>query len=178
MHLVPKPIPEHFLKALPDGIKFVRKHHQDFLVAESLACPRGHGLMSEDVRIHGEPSIRLRIEIGRGDGLIFIDAFWGGHAKLYSFVPDLAAAGPLVKAFCPVCGADMLVPAACAHPGCTADRAIVFHLPGGANKIYVCARLGCPGHRMDIVHVARRVLAQVGEIQFEGPRAEDLCLEI
>ncbi len=178
MKLVPRHIPEHFLKTLPEGIKFVRRHHQDFLVAESLTCPRGHSLMADVVRIHGEPSIRIRLDVGHSGGLAFIDAFWGGHAKLYAFIPDVAGPAPVVGAFCPVCGADMVADAPCGHEGCACRRAIVFALPGGANRIYVCARLGCAGHRMEIVHVSRRVLKQVSAINYDRLGAEDLSMEI
>lgn len=178
MKLVPRHIPDHFLNALPEGIQFVRRHQQDFLVAESLFCPRGHSLMAEVVRIHGEPSIRIRLEVGRNQGLAFIDAFWGGHTKLYAFIPDLAEPAPVVRAFCPVCGADMVVEAPCGHAGCACRRAIVFHLPGGANRIHVCARLGCAGHRMEIARLSRRVLDQVSAINYEGPGVDDMFMEI
>ncbi|MDD5676680.1 MAG: hypothetical protein PHW60_01650 [Kiritimatiellae bacterium] len=178
MKLIYKPIPDHFLKALPEGVKFVRRHQSDFLVAEQINCPRGHSLMAEVVRIHGEPSIRIRVQVGKSEGLVFIDAFWGGHAKLYNFIPDIISAGSVIKALCPVCGVSLIVADHCAQMGCKCDQAIVFALPGKTNKIYVCARLGCPGHRMEISALSHKVLAQVSKINYFGAQDNDIFMEI
>lgn len=178
MKLMHKAIPVHFLQALPEGIKFLKKNNQGFLVVENLFCPMGHDLMAEVVRIHGEPSIKIKLKIGNSEGLVFIDAFWGGHAKLYNFIPDVASAGSLVKAHCPDCDADLTVEDKCSQEGCDSGRAILFYLKGKANKIYVCAKLGCPGHRMEIKHVSHQVLEKVSEINYFGAQADDIFMEI
>jgi len=178
MKLMHKAIPAQFLNTLPEGIKFVKKNQKDFLVVEKIYCPRGHDLMADVVRIHGEPSLRIQLKIGDSEGLVFIDAFWGGHGKLYNFIPDVASAGPIVKAFCPVCEADLVVKDKCPHEGCDSDRAIVFNLKGKTNKIYVCAKLGCPGHRMEIKNLSHQVLEKVSEINYFGAQADDIFMEI
>jgi len=178
MKLIHKTIPKQFLTAIPEGIKFVKRHGQDFLVAEKIYCPNGHSLMADVVRIHGEPSISIRMQVGQSEGIIFIDAFWGGHAKLYNFIPDIASSGPIIKAFCPVCGVDLIVDDPCSQAGCKSNRAIMFTLQGKVNKIYVCAKLGCPGHRMEVVNLLPRVLEQVSEINYIGAQADDIFMEI
>ena len=178
MKLIYKPIHDNFRKALPKGIKFVVRHQKDFLVAEQISCPRGHSLMAEVVRIHGEPSISIRVQVGKSEGQVFIDAFWGGHAKLYDFMPDIVSSGPIVKAFCPVCGVSLIVEDRCAQMGCKCSRAIVLALPGMVNKIYVCARLGCPGHRIEISDLPDKVLDQVSKINYLGAQDNDIFMEI
>lgn len=163
---------------MPEGIKFVKKHRKDFLIVEKLYCPRGHNLMADVVRIHGEQSIKFRLQVGKSEGLVFLDAFWGGHAKLYNFIPDVSSLGPVVKAFCPACGANMIVDDKCRQEGCDCTQAILFTLHGNRNKIYVCAKLGCPGHRMEIANLPRRVLEEVSDINYVGIMADDIFMEI
>ena len=178
MKLIYKPVPERFRIALPEGIRFVKRHQQDFLVAGQISCPRGHSLMAKVVHIHGEPSISIRLQVGKSEGLVFIDAFWGGHAKLYNFIPDIVSAGPLVKASCPICGVSLIVEDHCAQMTCQCNRAIVFALPGKANKIYVCASLGCPGHHIEISDLPHKVLEQVSKINYFGAQDNDIFMEI
>ncbi len=178
MKLIHKVIPGCFLHALPDGIKRVRKGGRDFLVVEDVRCPKGHSLMAESMRIHGESSIKVRLRVGVSEGDIFIDAFWGGHAKFYSFIPDVQSAGPIVKAFCPTCGADLVVDLPCREKGCDSRRAILFSLPDPRNKIHVCARLGCPWHQMDIANVPCSIAEKINDINYVGAQAEDIFMEI
>ncbi len=178
MKLLYKPIPDSFRKALPKGIKLIARHQQDFLVATQINCPRGHSLIAEVVRIHGEPSINIRVQVGKSEGLVFVDAFWGGHTKLYNFIPDIVSADPIVNAFCPVCGVSLIAEDHCVQMGCKCSRAIVLALPGKANKIYVCAGLGCPGHRIQILDLPNKVLDQVSEINYLGAQDNDIFMEI
>ena len=96
-------IPQRFVDQLPEGLKYLHRQGKEYLVVEQLHCPAGHSLMSPSVRIHEEPSIRLRVRSGAQEGLIFVDAYWGSHDKLYSFVPGATDAGPMIHAFCPTC---------------------------------------------------------------------------
>lgn len=178
MNLIHKAIPERFLTALPEGIKFVKKHGQDFLVVEKLFCSKGHNLIVDSVHIHGEPSLAMRVQVGKSEGRVFVDAFWGGHAKLYSFIPDVRTAGSILKAFCPTCGVDLIATDKCRQAGCDCQKAILFYLPGNLNKIYVCARLSCPGHRMDIVHMSARVTEEIGLINYFGANTDNMLMEI
>lgn len=178
MKLTHMTIPAEFLNAIPAGIKFVKKQGRDFLVVEKIFCPQRHNLIVDTVRIHGEASLNLRIQVGKSEGLVFIDAFWGGHAKLYNFIPDIESAGPMVKAFCPVCNTDMIVEDKCTREGCDSQKAVLFNLVGKNNKIYVCAKLGCPGHRMDIRDLPQQVSEEVSSINYFGAQADDILMEI
>ena len=91
-------VPLEFVGILPEGIKYFSRHGKDFLVVENVLCPNGHSLMADAVRINGEPTIRMGVEIGPQKGNFFIDSFWGSHEKLYDFIPALNAAPVVVKA--------------------------------------------------------------------------------
>ena len=174
MKLTHTEIPLRFLSSLPEGIKLVNRHGKEFLVVERLFAPEGESLISTTVHIHGEPAVRIGARIGKSEGLIFIDAFWGSHAKLYSFIPDTEPGRIDVEAFSPEGGLSLMTPWKCEQPNCGGEQAIRFSLPGGANQILVCARLGCPGHLMEIEDLPHRVSHQVSRINFFGAGSEDM----
>ena len=174
MHLTYKRVPPEFLREIPEGIKFVNKQGHDFLIVDKVLCPAGHDLMAANVRIHGEPSICLKVNTGESQGLVYVDAFWGGHDKLYDFIPVLSEERTLVEVSCPACGVDMLVEKKCRHEGCISNKAIVMTLPGGKNKIYACAKLGCPGHHIELVDVPEKVSDQVDGINYFGTSADEI----
>lgn len=178
MKLIHREIPSQFRQDMPAGLKLVHKDNQEFILVEKLCCPRGHSLMVDTVRIHSEPSIHIHAAVGHSEGEIYVDAFWGGHAKLYNFIPDVSGKNPLVKASCPVCGTSLLTKSACSFKGCPAHQTILFHLPGAGNRIYVCARLGCPGHRIELAGLPHRISDNLSEINYIGNRAESILLEI
>jgi hypothetical protein len=178
MKLKYRALPPQLVRARPQGLKFVHKDGKRYMVVEQLCCPRGHNLMAESVRIHGEPSIRLQVRVGRSAGLIYVDPFWGGHAKLYNFVPDLSGENPLIKASCPTCGTSLVVASACRYRNCRSRQAILLALPGGKNKIYVCAKLGCPGHRIELAGLPHDIADNLSEINYIGHQAENILLEI
>ena len=162
-----------FLEHLPDGLKYLHRNGKEYLVVEELVCPQGHSLMATSVHIHEEPSVRMKVRSGGREGLIFVDAFWGSHDKLYSFLPVASDASPVLEAFCAECGASLVVDEPCEQEGCGSTRCIVLHLPGPANRIYVCARLGCPWHRMDISDLPEAVSRSVSEINYFGHGEEE-----
>ena len=195
MELVHTKIPREFLDRLPEGMKFIHRHGQEFLVVEEIFCSKGHSLMSDSVRIHGEPSIRIAVgrpdietadeaergpgtqtTAGAGDaeappagrGLIFVDAFWGSHAKLYSFFPQTGCADYVVDAHCPQCGVSMMVKRPCGRDECDGDEGIQFFLPGENNSVTVCAKLGCPDHELLVRGLPSDALEAVSEINFFG----------
>ena len=166
MQLNYKRIPPEFIENLPDGFAFLKKHGRTFLVVDRVTCPKGHSLMDSSVRIHGEPSVKMKLEIGKTSGLLFVDAFWGGHQKLYSFIPEQG----IVKAYCPVCDASLLVPEPCAEPVCGCQTGILLNLPGDNNNgIRICAKLGCPGHRLVIDNESSDVTRLIDEINNVDP---------
>ncbi len=171
MELQHKEIPVEFLQRLPDGIKILKRHGREFMVVEHISGPNGEDLMSNSVQIHGEPSIRLGVRINGQEGLIFVDAFWGGHAKLYSFLPDSGGKDTEVEAFVPETGASLMAGHACEVEGCGCNRSIMLTLPDGRSHVYVCARLGCPGHAMEMAELPPSVSRSISSINFLGARA-------
>ncbi len=175
MELTPQTIPDRFARAIPRGFRLVRRQGHDFLLVESVFCPEGHNLVVDSVRIHNEASIKLKLAIGSEAGLVFVDAFWGSHAKLFSFMPIAAAPGPvLVEARCPYCDALMNEHDPCPVDGCGSQEAVRLVLPGGKNTIRVCARLGCPGHLLDIADIPQEVVRTVSGINYFGAGNEDV----
>ncbi len=178
MELKHRQIPVPFLQAIPEGMKYLKKDGKDYLVVERLFCPNGHNMIVDTVRIHDERAVRLQLKVGESEGAVFIDAFWGGHAKLYGFVPDLHVPNPIVTGYCSVCHADLMEDVPCTEEKCGSKKSIVFRLPGGENKIFVCARLGCPGHRIEVVDMPDKVSREVSRINYFGAQTEDMLMEI
>jgi hypothetical protein len=175
MKLAAKKIPEKFVRALPRGLRLVKKEGRDFLLVESAFCPKGHNLVVDSVRIHDEASIKLKIAIRDEIGFVYVDSFWGSHAKLFSFIPLLSGLDQLfVEAHCPYCDVPLVEEFTCRHRGCGSDRSIRILLPGGKNAIHVCARLGCPGHVLDVVDMPRSVVETVSGINFFGAGGDDV----
>jgi hypothetical protein len=175
MKLSHRKIPEQFARAMPRGFRLVQRQAQDFLLVESVFCPRGHNLVVDSVRIHDEPSVKLKVTVGDEAGFVFVDAFWGSHAKLFSFVPMMSGKeAAFADAYCPYCDASMGDRHACPEKGCSSDRGILLNLPGGKNKIHVCARLGCPGHMLDIVELPGQVVKAVSGINYFGAGTDDV----
>ena len=168
-------IPTELLVNLPAGIKVVNRHDKEFLVIEELYGPNGENLMYRDVRIHGEPSVRISVNIGSTSGSIFLDAFWGSHAKLFSFIPDCSALGSTVEAYVPGTDTSLLTDWKCNIEGCDSDKAIAFYLPGKKNYIHVCAKMGCPGHHIELTDLPKKVSDAASQINFfgEGSIGED-----
>jgi hypothetical protein len=175
MKLTAKKIPDEFIRAIPRGFRLIRKQEHDFLLVESLFCPNGHNLIVDSVRIHDEASIKLKIVLNGEPGLLFVDAFWGSHTKLFSFIPKVSAKEPIfVETYCPYCDAGMTERHLCAQKGCGSDRSVLLMLPGGKNKIHVCARLGCPGHLLDINDMPHKLVRSVSVINYFGAGSDDL----
>jgi hypothetical protein len=175
MKLAARKIPDEFIRTIPRGFRLIRKHDLDFLLIESLFCPSGHNLIVDSVRIHDEASIKLKIVINGEPGLFFVDAFWGSHAKLFSFVPKISGKDVVyAAAYCPYCEADLTEEYPCTQKGCGSEKSVRLILPGGVNKIHVCARMGCPGHVLDISEMPQRVVRSVSVINYFGAGSEDL----
>ena len=174
MKLTARRIPDQFIRAIPRGFRLVKKQGHDFLLIESLFCPNGHNLIVDSVRIHDEASIKLKVVINDEPGFLFVDAFWGSHAKLFSFIPKSSGKEPVfAETYCPYCDVSMIEHHACSQKGCGSEKGVLLMLPGGQHKIHVCARLGCPGHVLDIKDMPREIVRSVSVINYFGAGAED-----
>jgi hypothetical protein len=175
MKLMARRIPDEFIRAIPRGFRLVRRQGHDFLLIDSLFCPNGHNLVVDNVRIHEEASIKLKIVVKGESGFLFVDAFWGSHAKLFSFIPKFSDDAPLfAEPHCPYCDVAMTERYACTQEGCGSDQSLLLLLPGGKNKIHVCAKLGCPGHVLEIEDMSREIVRSVSVINYFGAGGDDL----
>jgi hypothetical protein len=172
MELVHNEIPKEFLDVLPEGIKYIARQGKTFLVVEKVCCPKGHSLMVDSVKIHGEAAVKIGVRIGNQQGNFFIDAFWGSHKKLFDFFPEGKGAAR-VDAFCPECGATLMTEDHCGESGCGEAKHIQLVLPGKNNRVLVCGRLGCPGHRLDIQQAPDGIIQKVSDINFFGTQIDD-----
>jgi ribosomal protein S27AE len=169
MKLTHNTIPKEFLNHIPRGIKYVMRNGKDFLVVEQVFCPSGHSLIVDHVRLHSEPSICLRLRIGKDEGMIYLDSFWGSHDKLYNFIPNPKdAAAPKNDVMCPVCGISLVARMKKACKTCGSGKVIVMHLPGAQNKILACAKLGCPWHKLVADEIAHKYTEMVDDINYFG----------
>lgn len=174
MKLTARKIPDEFIRAIPRGFRLVQRQGHNFLLIESLFCPNGHNLVVDSVRIHSEASVKLKIVVNGETGYVFVDAFWGSHSKLFSFMPKVAEKEPAyADAYCPYCDVPMIEKHPCAQKGCGSETSIILLLPGGRNKIHVCNRLGCPGHVLDIKDMSAVVVRSVSVINYFGSGSND-----
>lgn len=174
MELKADKIPPAFIKTIPKGFRLIKRKNDDFLLIDSLFCPRGHNLIDESVRIHGEASIKLSVKISNETGFLFIDAFWGSHAKLFSFIPSLTKNQKnFVEGFCPKCDSSITEHFSCKTSGCDSEKSLLLILPGTKNLIHVCAKLGCPGHSLEIRDMAHEVLDSISNINYFGTGSDE-----
>ena len=173
MEIIRKEIPKEFLETLPEGVKFITKGGKEFLVVEKLYCPNGHNIIDDTVHIHGEAAIRIHIKLDECEGTIFLDSFWGSHAKLYSFIAEHSSSNKILEAFCPVCGESLIIDSDCMDDKCESTKSIQMMLPGSKNKIIACAKLGCPSHRIDISEMREKISQRVSEINYFGIDFDD-----
>jgi hypothetical protein len=150
MKLSPRPIPARFARAIPRGFRLVKRQGHDFLLVESVFCPKGHNLVVDSVRIHDEASIKLKVVVGSESGLVFAEAHW------------------------PYCDVAMTEHHRCSLKGCGSEESILLVLPGGKNMIHVCARLGCPGHELEIADMPQEVVRSVSGINYFGAGSDEV----
>ncbi|HJO92108.1 MAG TPA: hypothetical protein QF753_01800 [Victivallales bacterium] len=165
MEIQYKEIPKNILNHLPRGLKLVRRSGKSFLVIENTFCPNGHSLMDNSILINGIPAVRIKISDGLTTGYIYCDSFWGSHAKLYSFIPKHTDSLDSYNVCCPICDANMIVERKCTQENCNSNKEVELILPGN-NKIFVCAKLGCPGHYMEIKEAPNQIVKSISDINY------------
>jgi hypothetical protein len=65
-----------------------------------------------------------------------------------------------------------MVDADCKEEGCDSHKHIALLLPG-ENRVLVCARLGCPGHRLEMHSAPGGLIEKVSDINFFGAFVDD-----
>ena len=108
-------------------------------------CPKGCDLMSEDVKIHGMKSIRVRIKWKDEEGNIYLDPKFGSYKHVSEVdIPE----GEVASFFCPFCGISLQskdeICRSCSAPTFTLE------LPN-EGEICGCLRKGCFEHTLKIV---------------------------
>ena len=115
------------------------------ICVEAAHCPEGCDLVDPSVKIHGRPSIGVRISFNDKEGMIHLDPTYGGFDSESEIrIPE----GTVVEFSCPHCNVslkdeDMLCQT-CSSP------MFVLHLPKGG-LLEGCLKKGCTFHTLRIV---------------------------
>lgn len=111
----------------------------------SAGCPQcGHTLMDTSHVIDGHASIKLATSFAGKAGILHLSAFYGSdHADCDGKIPG----GALTALSCPHCAQELSGASGC--PECGATMAMMT--AGKYAALYVCARRGCPGHRLNLL---------------------------
>jgi len=108
-------------------------------------CPQcGHTLMDAGHAINGHASIKLATSFAGRPGTLRLSAFYGStDVDCDAEIPG----GALTAISCPHCKQDLSGGPDC--PECGATMAMMT--AGKHATLHVCARRGCPGHRLDLL---------------------------
>ena len=110
------------------------------------ACPKGHLLTNEEIKIHNLPSIWVKVKYRKQTGDLYLDSTYGSFDNIYKgiSVPN----GAVVELQCPECQTSLTDK----HEKCQLCSAPMFmlNLPKGSN-LEGCLRVGCFFHKMKIV---------------------------
>ena len=174
MEFITKAIPDKFKQNIPHGMRLLQKQGMEVLLVESVFCPNGHNLLVDCVRIHDEPSIKMKIKVADHEGFVFLDSIWGSHANLFTFLGINLVPDAMVDAYCPYCGAHLNVSRECSSKSCDSSEQIILYLPGRTNRIQVCPRVSCPHHEFIIEDVSLPLLHELSEINYFGAGEDDV----
>ena len=109
-------------------------------------CPKGHQLCCDEKKIHGNPSIKLKVKYKNHEGFIYLDPVYGSYDNIEEglSMPKNAVA----EFFCPECGVSLTDPSdtcqLCSSP------MFVLELPNGG-IVEGCLKKGCVYHKLKIV---------------------------
>ncbi len=111
----------------------------------SASCPQcGHTLMDAGHVINGHASLKLTASFAGRTGTVHLSAFYGStQADCDGEIPG----GALAVLSCPHCAQELSGMSGC--PECGATMAMMA--VGKYATLYICARRGCPGHRLDLL---------------------------
>jgi hypothetical protein len=114
------------------------------LIPLKLRCRHcGCDLSDPDRLIDGFPSVKLKVKVEKGTGLIWLSSLYGSHAS--ESTVDVRE-GEITTLSCPHC--NMLLPEARTCDRCRAPMAsISLHLDQGDIKL--CRRRGCGNHAIE-----------------------------
>ncbi len=116
-------------------------------------CPKGHPLQDKEVKIHREPSLKVKVRTRGKEGYLYLDPVYGRYDNIEKGVK--IKDGDVVEMFCPECGIDLRDPEEtcqlCSSP------MFIFHLAGGG-IVEGCLKKGCLFHKMKIVDAEKQFI--------------------
>jgi len=109
-------------------------------------CPNGHSLIDESVKIHGNPSIKVKASCKGNSGYLYLDPVYGSFDNIEKDIT--LREGDVSELFCPVCGVSLLDPddtcSLCSSP------MFIFQLQHGS-FVEGCTKKGCMFHKLKLV---------------------------
>ncbi len=122
------------------------------LYVKHASCPNGHLLCDETVKIHGYPSIKVKVKYRDQEGWLYLDPVYGSYDNIEKEIT--LPQGAVVEFFCPECGVSLKDPEEtcqlCSSP------LFVFQLPKGG-IVEGCLKKGCMYHKMKIVDAEQQI---------------------
>jgi hypothetical protein len=119
---------------------------------EKIFCANGHSLCDKSKKIHGYPSIKLKMKFKNKEGIIYLDPLYGSFDNIEEGVeiPN----GGVAEFFCPECGISLQT----AEETCQlcASPMFICYLPKGG-IIEGCLKKGCYYHKMKIVDAEQQI---------------------
>jgi len=136
---------QHILEQARDGFPSSGAGADSRVFPISASCPRcGHTLMDAGHAIIGHASIKLATSFAGRAGILHLSASYGSaHVHCDGEIPG----GALTVISCPHCAQELSGVSGC--PECGATMAMMT--AGKYAALYICARRGCPGHRLDLL---------------------------
>ena len=114
-------------------------------------CPKGHMLQDSRIKIHREPSLKVKVRCRGKEGFLYLDPVYGRYDNIEENIK--LREGDVVEMFCPECGISLRdteeTCQLCASP------MFIFHLPGGG-IVEGCTKKGCLFHKMKIVDAEKQ----------------------
>ncbi len=136
---------QHILEQARDGFPQSGAGVDNRVFPISASCPRcGRTLMDAGHAIDGHASIKLATSFAGRAGVLHLSAFYGSaNVDCDGEVPG----GALAVISCPHCARELSGGSDC--PECGATMAMMT--AGKYATLHICARRGCPGHRLDLL---------------------------
>lgn len=136
---------QHILEQARDGFPQSGAGMDSRVFPVHASCPRcGHTLMDAGRAIDGRASIKLATSFAGRAGILHLSAYYGSvDVECDGEIPD----GALAVLSCPYCGQELSGGADCSECGAT----MATMAAGRYAALHICARRGCPGHRLDLL---------------------------
>jgi len=121
------------------------------LNVQHAACPKGHLFRDEKVKIHGNPSLKVKVRNRGKEGFLYLDPVYGSFDNIEEVT---IKKGDVVEMFCPECGVSLKD----THETCQvcSSPMFTFHLPKGG-IIEGCLKKGCFFHKLKIVDAEQQL---------------------